>query len=340
MLFREKCTILWYMESTFARGKSAPSKKVVALGIFVVTIIAVVVIFKTGSDKKDGPTLVFSQERTPVNETDSDNDGLKDWQEALYNTNPKIADTDGDGIRDKEDIEKEQAEKAEEERELLAENVTTVMAGEDWESLGYSQTTSRLLLAQYLSYKDPGEPLKDEEINSIVRGLPTYKAPERSFTPFTSDDIVTTDTNTSAALHAYGNAFALILDDPSADESAPNELIILQTFAQSENGDTFIEELTKVVAQYTYVLEGMQGLTVPSLFADEHLLIMNRMGVVRNDFEVMQSLKADPYTAIAAISAYGRDSSEMAVAFDALRQAFDENGVEFEDSEPGKVFNN
>lgn len=41
----------------------------------------------------------------PVSElTDSDHDGLTDQQESLYNTNPFKADTDGEGLSDREEI--------------------------------------------------------------------------------------------------------------------------------------------------------------------------------------------------------------------------------------------
>ena len=39
-----------------------------------------------------------------LNNVDSDNDGLLDWQEALYGTDPRNKDTDGDGTPDGEEI--------------------------------------------------------------------------------------------------------------------------------------------------------------------------------------------------------------------------------------------
>lgn len=42
---------------------------------------------------------------TPVEEIDSDRDGLFDAEEAALGTNPNLADTDGDGYSDKEEVE-------------------------------------------------------------------------------------------------------------------------------------------------------------------------------------------------------------------------------------------
>lgn len=39
-------------------------------------------------------------------ESDTDNDGLLDWQELLYGTDSEIADTDGDGMSDGEEVQK------------------------------------------------------------------------------------------------------------------------------------------------------------------------------------------------------------------------------------------
>lgn len=37
-------------------------------------------------------------------EMDTDGDGLKDWEETLYSTNPKLVDTDGDSMNDGEEV--------------------------------------------------------------------------------------------------------------------------------------------------------------------------------------------------------------------------------------------
>ena len=79
-----------------------PMKKLPLISILVAVFLAIGLILFIGTYSKKG---VFS--RTALIESqdkDSDNDGLKDWEEELYKTSPYNPDTDGDGYLDGEEI--------------------------------------------------------------------------------------------------------------------------------------------------------------------------------------------------------------------------------------------
>jgi hypothetical protein len=84
--------------------KYLPSKNfVIALSIAIaIILISVVFIYwKPSVTKYKNPADIAS---STVMNIDSDNDGLPDWKEALYGTNPNKADTDGDGTNDGDEI--------------------------------------------------------------------------------------------------------------------------------------------------------------------------------------------------------------------------------------------
>ena len=64
--------------------------------------------------KQPAREIAYSQEKLKVPDAaalkvanaDSDKDGLKDWEEALWKTDPKFSDTDGDGTPDGEEVAK------------------------------------------------------------------------------------------------------------------------------------------------------------------------------------------------------------------------------------------
>ncbi len=87
--------------------KYFPSKKFVAsLSVAVILIlIAIALSYQKPNITKYGDNnLLASNATSSINEKDSDNDGLPDWEEALYGTNPNNPDTDGDGTPDGEEI--------------------------------------------------------------------------------------------------------------------------------------------------------------------------------------------------------------------------------------------
>ncbi len=80
-----------------------PKIPLIAIIVGAILIIGGLVFVLKYSDKDSlllGKTTKFSQEDLK----DSDNDGLKDWEEELYKTDPKNPDTDGDGYIDGEEV--------------------------------------------------------------------------------------------------------------------------------------------------------------------------------------------------------------------------------------------
>jgi len=90
--------------------KKATKKPLSKAGAITAVILAVLLILFIGVyAKKDAFSQInlFGSNETLIQSqsTDSDNDGLKDWQEALFKTEPNNPDTDSDGYLDGEEID-------------------------------------------------------------------------------------------------------------------------------------------------------------------------------------------------------------------------------------------
>lgn len=91
--------------------KHKPSKNIVALAFiaFAIVVVAFIIKNKTFFAKTNTAELATKEETAIVPENkllsedttkDTDNDGLPDWEEALWTTDPKNPDTDGDKTTD------------------------------------------------------------------------------------------------------------------------------------------------------------------------------------------------------------------------------------------------
>jgi len=90
--------------------KKATKKPLSKAGVVTAVILAVLLILFIGAYAKKGAFSqinLFGSNETLVQSQniDSDNDGLKDWQETLYKTDANNPDTDGDGYLDGEEID-------------------------------------------------------------------------------------------------------------------------------------------------------------------------------------------------------------------------------------------
>src|SRR3990167_7988543 len=82
-----------------------PSKKII-MPLILVTILGGGWWFFPNTQKHpiENKIAAADNDAWKILSSDSDNDGLKDWEELLWKTDPRNPDTDGDGTTDNEEI--------------------------------------------------------------------------------------------------------------------------------------------------------------------------------------------------------------------------------------------
>ncbi len=201
--------------------KYLPSKKfVTALSVAVVIICIVVVIsyWKPRTTSFLNSNLSATNTSAVVN-IDSDNDGLPDWKENLYGTDPKKADTDTDGTSDFDEIalnrdplKANTAPKGQEANDkidlaIIEENKKAM---EEYEKLNEIDKFSRNLMSNIIASQPVNGSMSTDTINEIV-SKSVAEMPEKSYVGITKStdlNLQTTDnTNLSKNMTAYSKNF-------------------------------------------------------------------------------------------------------------------------------------
>lgn len=312
-------------------GTRAPSKRVGATAIIVCALIVAVIVSRNTSSNPTGNILVTADDLRPeTTEVDTDGDGLKDWEENLWGFSPTNPDTDGDGIGDREEAENERRLVAETPAQLLAqyETATTLTPPSSTALAG------QILLSQLFASKQAGLPVPEASIELAgevaLDGINT----ERTYTTYTIADITTTSSTNTASVRAYGNAVAQALMAPTG-QTTPHELFVILSYVQTNDAETFKQQMDIVLANYARTLTGLRAVQTPTNLSALHINLMNAMSRVYKDLTDIRNIETSPIVATIALEAYKKNSTTMAQLFEYLRNELRTAGITYTEIEPG-----
>ena len=349
-------------------NKYLPSKKFII--ILSSIVIALVIIFVTPKiinyiKEKTAPAKLTNTEvKEKIQEymtVDSDNDGLKDWEEALYKTDPKKADTDGDGTSDGEEVRLNRdplkantAPKGQEpndkiDPQIIADNKKTQ---EDFAKLSDTDKIGRMMFSQYLATKKVGQTLTDTDINSIIQNTLT-ETPAISFKQYSPFEIITSKVNSPEAIKKYGNDVAQVLmTDLFAKKVAVQDydfygmaqikglILLIQAGGSEKEISQAFNQLSPVVSQYNTLVADLLKVTAPSNLAVKHLALVNAFELIHDNLSQIQGSSNNIIILPPLFSNYSDSINNIWAPITDLANYFTSNKVTFSSSDFGnQLFN-
>lgn len=283
--------------------KYFPSKKFlialsIAIGVILITIIFNY--WKPNITKYTNPDLTGDTTSIPeaIN-TDSDNDGLADWKENLYGTNPNEADTDKDGTSDLEEIslnrEPTKANTAPTVQEpndkidpaIIEKNQKTL---EEYEKLSETDKFSRNLLSNIIA-SQPVSGSMDENTTNIILAKALAEMPVKNYagiTKITDLNLLKTDeTNLNINMTNYSKSFAA-----ETNKLIPilgTDINIINSYI-SGGGTSTVQEMLKLTAKYQTIVNNLIKMPVP--VAIGYYDVTYHLAVI-NDLEKMIAIDKD-----------------------------------------------
>lgn len=244
---------------------------------------------------------------------DSDSDGLKDWEEILFKTDPQNPDTDGDGILDGQESGNE------------IKSSGTI----DQEKIDALPETEKLAFQLFKGYID----LKQRRYlgtnieENFVAGLVESSLPTISYKTYTSDDIIIDSKKTSDQKNrALEYRTALNTAWIPLFSVTEDELI---TFAQIIDGgdEEGFAKLDFAKGKYEETVLNMLTVKVPTDAVAIHVDMLNAFSFFIGVLDTMVNVKDDPLTALVAVNGYSHGENLIKSSAQRLKTYLLINGI-------------
>ncbi len=264
------------------------------------------------SQAATSPALVVANDtvRSVQTSTDTDGDGMPDWEEELQNTDPLTFTTFASTT---------QATELEEEY-----TPPTTLTGK----------FSEQFLEDMLRTGAGREISEEEKLQVAQRAAQTIKG-EIKDTLYTQAQMRIVLNNDLSSIRAYGNAISTIIEKYPAPKE--NEMVILQRAFQHEDS-AILQSLSPIEQGYAAMIQELLQVEVPNVLAKEHTDFVNTLSMVRADIAAMQLAFEDPIPALMHTQRYQEDVRGLALTLLNFRDALEARGVVYTAEEPGYFF--
>ncbi len=327
-----------------------PNKKVVLFGLIALLIAGgVFFVFKKNKPKSDeSPQAAKFQTASEEIAKDSDNDGLKDWEEVLWKTNPKNPDTDGDGTSDSQEIKENRNPLAKGPDDKLSKESGT--GGENSSlspesSLTLTEVMGRQFLSQYLLLKEEkgGGEISETDKNALLESfmggfgqLASSENFENRNNRYTQSDIKLSAISDENSIKEYGNGLALILKKyfdpiPESEMTVLKKALALQSEAE-------IKKLGPIADAYRDSAKEALSLKAPPNYSDFHLALINEFYNIAEELDALEKTFSDPAQSMLALKQYHEDSLVAYFILININAYFSTFKVVFNPGEPGEYF--
>jgi hypothetical protein len=264
--------------------------------------------------EQDGVLLATATTPNPLQE-DGDDDGLQDWEEVLWNTDPANADTDGDGVSDGVEVSK-------------GDDPTTPGSGRITEGDGFTpdQNTSRtdtesmarnLMTSVILDLSKSPNGAAGVDKDKIVNNLLETTQGFLTVTPLSTESLVIV-ASTEASRRTYLKDMNTMLTGMTTSNEPESDT--MARLARSTDKTEPIATLMRTSQSYAVYIETFAQVSVPNDAVKLHIDLVNALRNYNNSLAGMVYIETDPVRAAASLSVYTARNQAVALAMYAYAQ--------------------
>lgn len=288
------------------------SKKAgVVLVVLVVALIgAVSFVFLKETEKtgRIGEDTSNRERETLLALLDSDGDGLKDWEEAIYATDPKNQDTDGDGTKDGDEIVENRDPLIFGPNDVLRTSVRNVSAYALLEKISDGGNMTEALFQQILQAKGTGAFLDAKNAKNISSELiSSLKQAQGNETPFSEhsisdSEIIISEDESDASIKNYFNSVVESYENAGAFSIKDDETAIVAVAIQKKD-KKILEMLSEHIGATEKLIQFIKETPVPRSLLIFHKKELWHLEKARDQYVLLKNTNLeDPFYILAVIN--------------------------------------
>ncbi len=261
-----------------------------------------------------------------ISKLDSDSDGLKDWEETLWKTDPNNPDTDGDGTEDNLEILANRNPLIAGPNDSLEKEIEEKEVNDDFlADLDLNQTDifAKDFFSGYVALKQ-ADLLGSEEEKMILQKITdqTFKT-EPKVNLYSLDNLKITLDSGKDSLQKYSNTFIKIL---SEIPNLRDDNIILKEALDNDSPES-LKEIESNVVFYRKVINSLAEMEVPFILQEKHLTLINLFAKFINTTEQLLLIFTDPLTALVGAKEYYEIFEKITIESIKIGELLANNGI-------------
>lgn len=271
-------------------------------------------------------------------EADTDGDGLKDWEESLWNTDPLNKDTDGDGTTDGQEVKdgRDPLKKGPNDRSESGQ-VSTPDAKVSASAFNATEALSKDLFAHYLNLKQSNKEVDPKAQQTLISDVLSSANATLPFATFTSAKLNVVQDSVEAG-RLYGNTLTKIAREKSPKRTENELLILSQIIQKGDSTGAWTKKLNSIGDAYINIAKAYSTMTVPAGFVELHVEYMNILSSIGSDILGMAKFSTDPALTAGSLGRYNQDTETLGKLLKQYKEQFRGAKIVFNRNDPGFTF--